>query len=292
MSARSILARPPRIPIQSFARRAYSVSLQPSLVYPHKSVPRVYSERKTYLYNQYTRLLQSTKTSPLILLQHTDFSVNRLIHLRREIAAAATKHASTAPSLSGPSPTPVHAPELPTLTFMRTSLFGIALRDFAPMDEQISKEIAQLVTGGFTVLSFPTLNPPLLSAILKAMSKAVPPRKPKTEEELEQERKDKEAAFVPGRRPKRVRLPPTPELKVVGALIEGRVFKAEGVQTVAGLPTLDTLRAQLVGLLSAPATQLAMVLSEASGGKLARTLEGLKKSLEEAEKQDAQSASP
>ena len=56
---------------------------------------------------------------------------------------------------------------------------------------------------------------------------------------------------------------------------------------VAKLPTLDTLRAQLVGLLSAPATQLAMVLSEASGGKLARTLEGLKKSLEEDQSQDS-----
>jgi hypothetical protein len=37
----------------------------------------------------------------------------------------------------------------------------------------------------------------------------------------------------------------------------------------------------LVGLLSSPATQLAMTLSEASGGRLARTLEGLKKGLEE-----------
>lgn len=178
-------------------------------------------------------------------------------------------------------------PELPTLTFMRTALFGIALRDYAPLDEQTTKNIAELVAGGLAVLSFPTLNPPLLNAILKAMSKAVPPRPAKTPKQLEDQRKALEAAFVPGKRTRRVKPAPVPELRVVGAFIEGRVFKAEGVQNVAGLPTLDMLRAQLVGLLSAPATQLAMVLSEASGGKLARTLEGLKKSLEEPESQDA-----
>jgi len=44
---------------------------------------------------------------------------------------------------------------------------------------------------------------------------------------------------------------------------------------------LDTLHSQIIGLLSSPGTQLAGVLSEASGGKLARTLEGLKKSVED-----------
>jgi ribosomal protein L10 len=76
---------------------------------------------------------------------------------------------------------------------------------------------------------------------------------------------------------------------VMGALIEGRVFGMEGVRDVSKLPTLDTLRAQIVGLLSSPAVQLAAVLSEASGGKLARTLEGLKKGLEENQGAEASS---
>lgn len=172
---------------------------------------------------------------------------------------------------------------------MNTSLFGVALRDFQPLDEEITKQLAKIVEGGLAVLTFPTLDPPQLNAILRALSRAVPPRKPKTQQEIEQEKKDAEASFVPGRRPKRQRPTPVPDLKLVGALIEGRLFKAEDVQDVAQLPTLDTLRAQLVGLLSAPAMQLAMVLSEASGGKLARTLEGYKKSLEEGQSQDAPS---
>jgi ribosomal protein L10 len=112
----------------------------------------------------------------------------------------------------------------------------------------------------------------------------VPKPKPPTAEEL------KQAAALeaqdppnPGRRVKRSRKVHEPELTLMGALIEGRVFKALGVKEVARLPTLDTLHAQIVGLLSSPGMQLAAVLSEASGGKLARTLEGLKKSLEEDE---------
>jgi hypothetical protein len=46
-----------------------------------------------------------------------------------------------------------------------------------------------------------------------------------------------------------------------------------------GCRCLGMLQAQIVGLLSSPGMQLAAVLSEASGGKLARTLEGLKKSV-------------
>ncbi|KAL0066621.1 hypothetical protein AAF712_006425 [Marasmius tenuissimus] len=67
----------------------------------------------------------------------------------------------------------------------------------------------------------------------------------------------------------------------MGALIEGKVFLPKGVKDVAGLPKMETLRAQIIGLLSAPGAQLAGVLSQAAGGQLARTLEGLKKSLEE-----------
>ncbi|OSX67183.1 hypothetical protein POSPLADRAFT_1042443 [Postia placenta MAD-698-R-SB12] len=234
------------------SHQGYLVMEQPR-VYPNKTVPRVYSERKAYLYNQYTRLFQSSFDTPLVFLHHNDFSIPRLIQLRRQITAAAAKHAST-PSLAGPSPAPAAA--APTLTILRTSILGVALRDFAPLDRHAAMNIAQLVEGGLAVLAFPSFDPPQMQAILRALSRAVPPRK-------------------------RQRPTPVPELRVVGALVEGRVFGPAGVGEVTQLPTLETLRAQLVGLLSAPAMQLAMVLGEAGGARLARTLEGLKKSLEE-----------
>ncbi|THH19021.1 hypothetical protein EW146_g2072 [Bondarzewia mesenterica] len=264
--------------------RSYAISVKPPKVYPHKQVPRIYSEKKTFLYNQYLRLLETSKDTPLIFLQHDKFSIPNLIKIRRVIATAASKHVSAPPSLAtpGPNPVPAEPAALPTLTVIRTSLFGVALRDFAPVDAKTSEEIARTVKNGFMVLSLPSLNPPQLQAVLRALDRAVPKPKPPTPEQLLEQAKLKDADPPnPGRRAKRSRPILKPELSLMGALIEGRVFKADGVADVAKLPSLDTLRAQIVGLLSSPATQLAGVLSEASGGKLARTLEGLKKGLEE-----------
>ena len=63
-------------------------------------------------------------------------------------------------------------------------------------------------------------------------------------------------------------------------MIEGRLFVRDELKEVAKLPTLDTLRAQLLGLIGAPAARLAGVIGEAGGGQLAMTLEGFRKGLE------------
>lgn len=267
--------------------RSYSVSVKPPRVYENKPTPRVYSEKKTFLYNQYLRLFESTADSPLIFLQHNKFSVPRFIKLRKDIQQAASRHATTPPpSLANPGPHSVPAPT-PTLSVIRTSLFGVALRDFAPIDAKTSEEIAQTAQGGLAVLSLPIFNPPQLLAILRALERSAPRPKPPTAEELRQAAAlEAQDPPNPGRRVKRLRKIHEPELALMGALIEGRVFKAEGVNEVARLPTLGTLQAQIVGLLGSPSAQLAAVLSEGSGGRLARTLEGLKKSLEEGEGRD------
>ena len=135
--------------------------------------------------------------------------------------------------------------------------------------------------GSFAVLTFPSFDPPQLNAVLRAMDRSVPPKPPKTDEEREQELLVKNAdPAQPGKRMKRVRKIRTPELKLMGAVLENRVFLPSGVKEISKLPSLDTLRAQVVGLLSSPATHLAAILSEASGGRLARTLEGFKMSME------------
>lgn len=259
--------------------RSYSVSVKPPRVYENKPSPRVYSEKKTFLYHQYLRLFDSSEHSPLIFLQHNKFSVPRFIKLRKDIQKAASRYATPPPSLANPGPHSV--PATPTLSIIRTSLFGVALRNFAPIDAKTSEEIAQTVQGGLAVLSLPTLNPPQLLAILRALERSAPRPKPPTAEELKQAAAlESQDPPNPGRRVKRLRKIHEPELALMGALIEGRVFKAERVNQVAMLPTLGTLQAQIVGLLSSPGAQLAAVLSEASGGRLARTLDGLKKSLE------------
>ena len=269
--------------------RTYAMSVKPPRRYPKKTEPRIYSERKQFLYNQYLRLLETSKECPLIFLQHNKFSISRLTKLRKDIAAVATPKGGFAPSLLNPGPTPLTPskdPSVttpPSLTVIRTSIFGAALRNYAPIDEKTARDISKTVENGLAVLSLPSLDPPILNAILKALRKSVPPLKPGIAQTSPSKKPSADDPdFIPGRRVKRARPTLTPELTVMGALIEGRVFKAPNVQDVASLPTLDTLRAQLIGLISSPANQIAGILSQAGGGQLARTLEGFRKGLEDA----------
>ncbi|HEX7709928.1 MAG TPA: 50S ribosomal protein L10 [Sphingomonadaceae bacterium] len=58
-------------------------------------------------------------------------------------------------------------------------------------------------------------------------------------------------------------------LEIVGGSMGGQLLDQKGVQALASLPSLDQLRATLVGLVNAPATKLAQ-LSTAPAAKLAR----------------------
>ncbi|MBV8095874.1 MAG: 50S ribosomal protein L10 [Acetobacteraceae bacterium] len=59
------------------------------------------------------------------------------------------------------------------------------------------------------------------------------------------------------------------KLVLVGGALGPQTLDASGVRALAELPSLDTLRAQLVGLIATPATRIAGVL-QAPGGQLAR----------------------
>ena len=64
-----------------------------------------------------------------------------------------------------------------------------------------------------------------------------------------------------------------------GGYVEGKPVGTDEIVTLATLPSLDELRATLIGLLQAPATKLAKLLKE-PGGQLARLLVARKDSLE------------
>ena len=61
----------------------------------------------------------------------------------------------------------------------------------------------------------------------------------------------------------------TDRLEIVGGAMGTQVLNAEGIKALASMPSLDELRAKLVGLVQAPATKLAQ-LSTAPAAKLAR----------------------
>jgi large subunit ribosomal protein L10 len=62
------------------------------------------------------------------------------------------------------------------------------------------------------------------------------------------------------------------KLVVLGGAIGGTMLDAKGVEALASLPSLDELRAKLIGLVNAPASKLVGVL-QAPAGQLARVLQ-------------------
>ncbi|HRX54293.1 MAG: 50S ribosomal protein L10 [Verrucomicrobiales bacterium] len=63
----------------------------------------------------------------------------------------------------------------------------------------------------------------------------------------------------------------TGKAQIKGGALDGAVLEAAQVEALAGLPSKDVLRAQLLGLLQTPATQLVRVLNEPAAS-LARVL--------------------
>lgn len=59
------------------------------------------------------------------------------------------------------------------------------------------------------------------------------------------------------------------KFKVVGGSLDGKVLNAKDIETLSKLPSLDELRAKIIGIISTPATRIAGVL-QAPAGQLAR----------------------
>ena len=61
------------------------------------------------------------------------------------------------------------------------------------------------------------------------------------------------------------------KIEIVGGAMGGTVLDVAGVKALAELPSLDELRAKIVGLIQAPATKIAQIV-QAPGGQIARVL--------------------
>lgn len=59
------------------------------------------------------------------------------------------------------------------------------------------------------------------------------------------------------------------KLKIIGGSLNGRILSAQDVENLSKLPSLDELRAKIIGTISTPATRVAGVL-QAPAGQLAR----------------------
>ena len=61
------------------------------------------------------------------------------------------------------------------------------------------------------------------------------------------------------------------KIEIVGGAMGGQILDANGVKALASLPSLDELRAKLVGLIVAPATKIATI-TQAPAAQVARVL--------------------
>ncbi len=61
------------------------------------------------------------------------------------------------------------------------------------------------------------------------------------------------------------------KLKLVGANLNGQMLDANATKTLATLPSINELRAKIVGMLQTPATRMAVLL-KAPAGQIARVL--------------------
>ena len=62
------------------------------------------------------------------------------------------------------------------------------------------------------------------------------------------------------------------KLVVLGASLGATVLDSDGVKALASMPSLDELRAKIVGMIQTPATRIAGVL-QAPGGQVARVIQ-------------------
>ncbi|KAJ1025261.1 hypothetical protein NDA13_004079 [Ustilago tritici] len=213
---------------------------------------RKYPSKKSFLYEKYLRLLADSQL--VLVLQHNNLSVAQLSKIRSDIAAI-----KLPPSQSSPA----------TLTVVRAGLIKAAARQLASSEGNhgaVMERLQPALSGPIALLTCHVLDPTYLSALFNVLDRAlghVPPRAPAGGGKFP------EVAVA------------NPRLVPLAALLEGgRLLHVAQTRDVGRLGGLEQLRAQIVGLLSAPGQQLAGVLSQAAGQQLALTLEGRKRDLE------------
>jgi len=203
---------------------------------------RVYTARKQFLYSHYDHLLE---TSDLVLVfQPNNLTTAEWSQLRRAINAVPTPKSKSDPE----------AVCLPaTLASARTGLLSALVRERAASQPEV--DISPLLSGPIALLTCPSLSPGYLKSLLQAINKAF--------------------AYRPAA-PTASSVQVTPRMMLLGGIMEkNKLVSTQDILEIGKLPELDTLRAQLVGLLEMPAQQTIGILNQAAGGSLVRTLQGL-----------------
>lgn len=234
--------------------RTYATTTKIPKHFAYQDKRKGFSERKTFLFNKYQRMMRENE---LVVLFHAEnLNVKLLSEIRRQVSHIKVPDADIARlealNHGAPWTWPASA-----FTMARTGLLRpVCRRDTA---ESI-QALEPYLHGQMAMLTCPVLSPEYVGKVLRAIERPVTAAANDVDPKSEKK---------------------APLLRPLVAVAErARVIDAKSLPAFTQLPNLATLRAQLVGLLSAPGTQLAGVLSQAGGGELAATLEARRRDLE------------
>ncbi|WWD16128.1 hypothetical protein CI109_100553 [Kwoniella shandongensis] len=243
-------------------RFASTSSVVPPPIASSSSTPgRIYTARKTFLWNFYTHLLD--RSSLVLVFDHSNLSAGEWSNLRRAINSIPRPNKPFDPSSSATTPSETETKDVEDrrispaqLTVIRTGvLSSLASSSKSPLFPHLKGQRALLTTSD--------LSPTYLNKIITTVDRTL--KKMKRENAPDEKQ---------------------PTLKLVAGLLEGpqgKVMNVEQLVQVGKLPELDVLRAQVVGLLESQPRSLVGVLGQAAGGSLVRTLQGLEKDLKDKE---------
>ena len=234
--------------------RTYATTTKIPKHFAYQDKRKGFSERKTFLFNKYQRMMRENE---LVVLFHAEnLNVKLLSEIRRQVSHIKVPDADLARlealNHGAPWTWPASA-----FTMARTGLLRpVCRRDTA---ESI-QALEPYLHGQMAMLTCPVLSPEYVGKVLRAIERPVTAAANDVDPKSEKK---------------------APLLRPLVAVAErARVIDAKSLPAFTQLPNLATLRAQLVGLLSPPGTQLAGILSQAGGGELAATLEARRRDLE------------
>ncbi|KAG8815122.1 hypothetical protein FRC17_000859 [Serendipita sp. 399] len=247
------------------------------------SPERKFSPLKTHLFAQYTNIIHDN--SVILLLSMKDIPISIIQKLRSDLHGTAMP--KTASNPFGIPKGLSSARQKPTLLSIRSHLFLAAMRQ-DDTAQAARRTTYPLLQGPMSVILLPKLDPEHLLSIIKVLERVNPKSASATTKKPVED--DPLAMPPPGGGGVRRAKPPTnPIVTLVGGMAEGRLFLPPGLRDVTKLPSLEQLHSQMIGLLSAPASQLVGILGQAGGGSVVRTLDGFRRGLEEQANGDAKS---
>ncbi|GHJ84676.1 hypothetical protein NliqN6_1078 [Naganishia liquefaciens] len=214
---------------------------------------RIYTDRKAILYQSYTHILDHTPA--ILLFQPNNLTSAELAAIRRAIAEISSSTSQASSPIGNDS-------TAATLLTVRTGILSAVINARNDHSRAQSTALQSLLSGPLALVTLPQFSPAHITKVLTAINKALNLRP------------------APATRAGTA-LPVNARMMLLGGIFDGQHIASapEIVQHVSRLPELDTLRAQLVGLLGAAPAQLVGALQSAGGGGLVRTLKGLENNL-------------